>query len=232
MVTLLRRLLVAALIAGGASGVLLGIAQVAFITPLILEAEVHERRDSSRQEFAQPAWAPKNGVERNAYTVLFSALAGIGFALLLNAGMLLRGRTGIKQGLLWGCAGFAVFSLAPALGLPPELPGVPAANLLGRQTWWLGTVLATALGLSCIAFSRRPWARALGTIALVVPHLIGPPGGVVLGESFVAHLERAFVATSLLTMFVFWVTLGALSSYLHTKLLASAERDVSFARSM
>jgi cobalt transporter subunit CbtA len=232
MMTLLRRLLVTALIAGSASGALLGVAQVAFITPLILEAEVHERRDSSRQESAQPAWGPKNGLERNAYTVLFSTLAGFGFALLLNAGMLLRGRSGIKQGLLWGCAGFAVFSLAPVLGLPPELPGVPAVNLLGRQTWWLGTALATAVGLSCIAFSQRPWARALGIAALVVPHLIGPPSGMVSGESPVAHLEQAYVAASLLTMFVFWVILGTLSSYLHHKLLANAESDVSFARSV
>jgi cobalt transporter subunit CbtA len=231
MMTLLRRLLVAALIAGGASGVLLGAAQVAFITPLILEAEVHERRDSSRQESAQQAWAPKNGVERNVYTVLFSTLAGFGFALLLNAGMLLRGQSGIKQGLLWGCAGFAVFSLAPALGLPPELPGVPAANLLGRQTWWLSTVLATAFGLSCVAFSRRPWARVLGIAALVLPHLIGPPSGVVSGQSSVDHLEGAYVATSLLTMFLFWVILGTLSSYLQNRLLASTGSDASFARS-
>lgn len=232
MMTLLRRLFVSALIAGSATGVLLGVAQVAFITPLILEAEAHERNNASKQEPAQPEWEPKSGVERNAYTVLFSTLAGIGFALLLNAGILVRGRSSIKQGLLWGCAGFAVFSLAPALGLPPELPGVPSADLLGRQTWWLATVLATAFGLSCIAFSQRPWARALGVAALVVPHLIGPPVGMVVGEPPVAHLERAFVAASLLTMLVFWVILGALSGYLQHKLLSSAESDASFARSL
>lgn len=228
MMTLLRRLLIAALIAGSASGALLGMAQVAFLTPLILEAEVHERRDSSRQESAQPAWEP--GIERNAYTVLFSTLGGIAFALLLNAGMLLRGRPGIKQGLLWGCAGFAAFSLAPALGLPPELPGAPAADLLARQTWWIGTVLATALGLSCIAFSRQPWVRALGVVALVMPHLIGAPGGMDSGESPVAHFERAFVAASLGTMLVFWVIMGALSGYLQDKLLAASKHGASLAR--
>lgn len=232
MMSLLRRLLVVALIAGGASGVLLGAAQVALITPLILEAEVHERGDFSRQEASQAAWEPKDGVERNAYTVLFSTLAGIGFALLLNAGMLLRGRPGLKQGLLWGCAGFAVFSLAPALGLPPELPGAQAANLLGRQTWWLGTVLATAFGLSCIAFSQRPWARALGVGALVLPHLIGPPGQVEPGQSPVAHLEPAYIALSLLAMLVFWVILGMLSGYLHGRLLASPGSSASLARAL
>lgn len=228
--TVLRRLLVASLIAGGVSGVLLGIAQVAFVTPLILEAEAQERRDASGQEPAQTAWEPKDGVERNAYTVLFTTLAGIGFALLLNAGMLVRGRPGIKQGLLWGCAGFAVFSLAPALGLPPEPPGVHAADLLGRQIWWLGTVVATALGLSCIAFSQRASLRVSGVAALVLPHLIGPPGRELLEESPVAHLEPVYAIASLLTMFVFWVILGALSGYLHSKLLASNEGDISFAR--
>jgi cobalt transporter subunit CbtA len=144
--------------------------------------------------------------------------------------MLLRGRPGIKQGLLWGCAGFAAFSLAPALGLPPELPGAPAADLLARQTWWIGTVLATALGLSCIAFSRQPWVRALGVVALVMPHLIGAPGGMDSGESPVAHFERAFVAASLGTMLVFWVIMGALSGYLQDKLLAASKHGASLAR--
>lgn len=228
--TSLRRVLVAALIAGSVSGGLLGIAQVAFVTPLILEAEVHEHRDSSRQESAQSAWEPQDGVERNAYTILFSTLAGIGFALLLNSGMLLHGGSGIKQGLLWGLAGFVVFSLAPALGLPPELPGAPAVDLLRRQIWWLGTVVATALGLSCIAFSRRWWVRAAGVAALVAPHVVGPPARELAGESAVTHLEPAFVTLSLLTMLVFWVILGALSSYLQNKLLSSTKSNASFAR--
>ena len=232
MMTLLRRLLAAALIAGGASGALLGIAQVAFITPLILEAETHERRNSAGQESARTAWEPKEGLERNTYTVLFSTLAGIGFALLLNAGMLLRGRTGIKQGLLWGCAGYAVFTLAPALGLPPELPGAPTADLLARQTWWIGTVIGTALGLCSIAFARPPVMRALGIVVILIPHLIGAPGGLASGESPVAHLEAPFAAASLLTMFVFWLALGALSSLLHERLLAGNAGSASFARMM
>ena len=42
------------------------------------------------------------------------------------------GVTGWRAGLLWGFAGFAVFTLAPGLGLPPELPAMPAAELLPR----------------------------------------------------------------------------------------------------
>ena len=56
-------------------------------------------------------------------------------------------------------AGFAVFMLAPSLGLPPELPGMPAAELGPRQVWWLLTAAATAAGLALLAFRRTPvWA--------------------------------------------------------------------------
>ena len=232
MMTLLRRLLLAALIAGAASGALLGIAQVGFVTPLILEAEVHEHAASAGKEPVAHEWEPKQGLERNAYTVLFATLAGIGFALLLNAGMLLRGRTGIREGLLWACAGYAVFSLAPALGLPPELPGMPATDLLARQAWWLGTVLATACGLACIALARRPWLRALGVAVLFVPHFIGAPTALVSDASPLEQLERTFVITTLLIMLGFWLVLGTLSSFLHNKLLADHHTAASFARLM
>jgi len=230
MVTVLRSLLVAALIAGGVSGVLLGMAQVALVTPFILEAEAQEGRDASGHVPAQTVWQPKDGFERNAYTVLFAALTGIGYALLLNAGMLIRGRSGMKQGLLWGCAGFVIFSLSPALGLPPEPPGGHATDLLERQIWWLGTVVATALGLSCIAFSQRTLLRVSGLAALVLPHLIGPPGRELLGESSVLHLEPVYAIASLLAMFVFWAILGVLSGCLHSKLLAGNKGEISFAR--
>jgi len=232
MMTVLRRLLLAALIAGGASGVLLGIAQVAFITPFILQAEAQEHRDSVQPGSAHHVWEPKEGFERNAYTVLFTTLVGVGFAFVLNAAMLLRGRYGIKQGVLWGCAGFVVFGLAPALGLPPELPGAQAADLLVRQTWWIGTVVATALGLSCIVFSRRPVLRALGIVVLLVPHLIGAPAEMVTDESPIAHLKGAFAVASLTTMLVFWLILGTLSSLMQGKLLTGRNNPSPPARSL
>jgi hypothetical protein len=33
---------------------------------------------------------------------------------------------------------------APAIGLPPELPGIEAAALQSRQLWWVATAVATA----------------------------------------------------------------------------------------
>ena len=92
-------------------------------------------------------------VIRNAYTAAANVLTAIGFALLLAAIFALRSaNTGNSvswhQGLMWGLAGFAVFTIAPGLGLPPELPGVPAAPLLSRQIWW---VLAAATRREALA---------------------------------------------------------------------------------
>ncbi|TJW23186.1 MAG: cobalt transporter, partial [Mesorhizobium sp.] len=80
--------------------------------------------------------------------VVASVVTGIGFALILVAASEFAGGIGNwRQGLFWGLAGFAVFTLAPNLGLPPELPAMPAPDLAQRQIWWTATVVATAAGL-------------------------------------------------------------------------------------
>ena len=45
-----------------------------------------------------------------------------------------------RTGLAFGVAGFIAVALAPALGLPPEIPGSGAAELGARQTWWFFAV--------------------------------------------------------------------------------------------
>ena len=87
---------------------------------------------------------PPTASSASPTTLAVNVVSGIGFALLLVAASEFAG--GIanwRQGVLWGLAGFAVFTLAPGLGLPPELPAMPAADLVARQIWWIGTVLAT-----------------------------------------------------------------------------------------
>ncbi len=105
--------------------------------------------DAADHDHGAEAWEPKDGLERNLYTAGANILTAIGFALLLGGFFAVRsGATGEPiswhEGLMWGLAGFAVFTIAPGLGLPPELPGVPAAPLLSRQIWWVTAVLATA----------------------------------------------------------------------------------------
>ena len=57
---------------------------------------------------------------------------GMNFALILTACFALSGRPVTGQtGVLWGLAGFAIVSLAPALGLPPEVPSW--GNMLSEE---------------------------------------------------------------------------------------------------
>jgi cobalt transporter subunit CbtA len=116
--------------------------------------------------------------------------------------------------VLWGIAGFAVFQLAPAFGLPPELPGMPAADLVMRQVWWWGTAIATATAIFGIAKFQNWPAIAIGIVLILLPHLIGAPQLAGEHESGVpAHLATAFAASTLFTGAAFWVLLGPLYGY-------------------
>lgn len=163
------------------------------------------------------AWEPRDGFERNAYTAAANILTAIGFALLLAGFFAVRSGTigasvSWHEGLLWGLAGFAVFTLAPGLGLPPELPGVPAAPLLSRQIWWLAAVLATAGGLALIAFRRSVPAAIAGVILLTLPHLIGAPELANIETTVPSSLTHQFVTAVTVTSLVFWTLLGGLTS--------------------
>ena len=69
-------------------------------------------------------WAPADGFQRSAFTALAISSTAIGFAVLLvTASEFAGGMTGWRQGVFWGLAGFAVFTLAPGLGLPPDFRG-------------------------------------------------------------------------------------------------------------
>lgn len=69
------------------------------------------------------AWEPREGLERHSFTAVANVLTAIGFALLLAGIYAMRAQPVTwHEGLLWGLAGFLVFTIAPGLGLPPELP--------------------------------------------------------------------------------------------------------------
>lgn len=102
-----------------------------------------------------------------------------------------------------GLAGFAVFTIAPGLGLPPELPGVPAAPLLSRQIWWVTSALATAAGLGLIVFRRSIAAAIAGVILIMLPHLIGAPELEHVETNVPASLSHQFVVAVTLTSLLF-----------------------------
>jgi cobalt transporter subunit CbtA len=155
------------------------------------------------------AGTPDNGLERTLFTTLANVLTGIGFALILTACFALAGRevTG-RVGVLWGIAGFTVASLAPALGLPPELPGTMAADLTARQSWWLLCAAATAAGLWMMVFRHGAAWTVLGAVLIAAPHLAGAPQPDGMGGSVPPELAAHFVSASLATAAVFWCLTG------------------------
>src|ERR1700730_11658895 len=166
---MLWRILLTGLIAGTAAGLFAAGLQHLRVIPLIAAAEVYEAAGAHTdhqhgdQQSAAAEWQPAPGLERTGYTILADVLAGIGFALLLAGGVALARLRGYpidaRRGLIWGAAGFLVFALAPAIGLPPELPGMQAAGLIARQEWWLLTAAAAAPGLGLVGLARPARGR-------------------------------------------------------------------------
>lgn len=231
-----RSIVFSAVLAGLIGGAVATVAQAVRVTPLIREAETYETaaRSPPNPAAAQghggehvhdhdgaTAWAPDGVLQTTLATLGANILAGVGFALLLTAGMALQGRTGWYTGLLWGMAGFASFTLAPAAGLLPELPGMAAADLLDRQIWWIGTALATAGGLALISLVRRLGWAAIGAVLIVAPHLIGAPRAMGPGVGLPDELIVAFGIASIVTNLLFWAALGIASGILYERLNAS-----------
>src|SRR5438477_6809099 len=151
-----RSIVFSAAVAGFVVGAVVTAAQLFSTVPLIIKSEVYERsaaeaaaksgpaahehsdHQHAEHEHGTAAWEPKDGLQRNVFTAAANILTAVGFALLLAGIYALRGYPVTwYEGLLWGLGGFLVFTAAPGLGLPPELPGVPTAPLVARQIWWI-----------------------------------------------------------------------------------------------
>ena len=243
-----RNMVLIAAVAGGLAGLCMTVAQEFTTLPLILQAETfegqagapahpHAHGDAaevsghSHGAAAEPAshahredaWAPSDGMERTFFTLLANIVTGVGFALLLVAvSELFGGIADWRQGVSWGLAGFAIFTLAPGLGLPPELPAMPAAELGARQLWWVGTVVSTAIALGLMFYSRSVYAVAGAVVLLLLPHLIGAPQPVSHESPIPEGLHHSFVVAVVLTTLVFWVLLGGLAGLFHERFLRAA----------
>lgn len=221
------RIVFSAALAGLFAGLLWTALQQAWAVPLILEAETYENAapaepaagtTDAHAEHDAAAWAPADGAQRLLLTGLGNIVLAIGLGLLLGACYALRGAVTWKQGLLWGLGGFAALNLAPALGLPPELPGTEAAALQSRQIWWLATVVATGAGLAMLVFLPKIAWKAGGLALIVLPHLVGAPHPEVQGGLAPPELEQQFILASLATNAVVWLVLGALTALFFTRL--------------
>jgi cobalt transporter subunit CbtA len=223
---MIGRVVLAALLAGIAAGIILGLVQYVRITPLILAAEKYQNVGAVPVETAASTartamehehgaeWQPGDGLPRTLFTTMASALAGAGFALLLAGVSFLTGiRITPQNGLIWGLCGFLAVAVAPGAGLPPELPAMPAAELLPRQLWWVGTIAATGAALYLIAVRKELWAMALAVILIAAPHVIGAPQPATFETPIPAGLATEFAANSVAAAAVFWSLIGLFLGY-------------------
>lgn len=238
-----RNLIFSACLVGLVAGLVLTAAQALGVTPIILAAEEYEVAEESVAATAEihshgedatsphhdsgEPWAPDDGTERTGYSALSNVLAGIGFAAVVLAVMSQMQSLGVTRitpvkGLLWGLAGFLTVFVSPGLGLPPEIPGVEAAALDSRQSWWLLAVIGSGAGLGLLAFAPNRF-KVVGVIAIVVPHWVvraphheGPafshpdPNAV----ATLTDLHQSFVLASGITNLVFWLMTGWLCALL------------------
>lgn len=239
MTTTLRRILTAGLLAGLIAGTVATLAQRYQVTPLIFAAEVFEEAAAAAHgpdgaaaghshDAADEAWAPADGLERTAFTWLANVLTGTGFGMVLAAAIAFAGQPiNRRRGLVWGLAGYGAFSVSPALGLPPELPGMMAADLAARQLWWLAAAGGTAIGLALIVFapdnSRKRLLQIVGAGLIVAPHLYGAPHLAAETGAVPAELAARFVVASLAVSALFWAVLGLTVGHFMARLLPAAD---------
>ena len=126
-----------------------------------------------------------------------------------------KGNISWSQGSLWGLAGFTALFLAPAIGLPPEIPGMVGAAVEHRQIWWALCALSVAIGLGILAFAPVR-VKATGLLFLAIPYIVRAPQ---IDAPMFRHpdpsvvqtlvdLHQQFVFISAISNLIFWLVLG------------------------
>lgn len=228
---MIGRVVLAALLAGIAAGFIMGAIQHLRLTPYLIAAEslesaggaahTHDHAGSEASEAGHShshgedghahgaGWAPADGWQRTLATTLTAIMTGAAFAAVLAGVSLISGIPITRQnGMVWGLCGFLAVTLAPAVGLPPVLPGMAGDDLVARQIWWAGTIAATAAGIFLIATRAEAWAIALAILLVGLPHLIGAPPAVNSDNAVPAGLAASFAANAIAANAIFWLLIG------------------------
>lgn len=241
-----KTLLSGGVIAGAIAGLVVAVFQFFLIQPLIVEAERYEARELvlTGIDRALPASAPNpvevtsqdmqeaEGMEgplvRNGLTVLALILTWSGFGLLAGASLMAsRSRPGGEtiSATTLALSGFAALTLAPATGLPPELPGMVAAELADRQLWWLATVAMTAAGIFLAAGLQSWQGSLLGLTLILAPHFWGAPLSPVSTATVPPDLAALYGARVLSVNLIGWLALAFILFRLLPKAVGKADAD-------
>jgi cobalt transporter subunit CbtA len=214
------------------AGAMLSIYQAFFITPIIVGSEVYEVVEAVTHHQAEvaEAWAPEDGIERHSWNFVSNFLLCFAYALILLSAMSIRTSVNTVKGVFWGGAAYLTIFVAPALGLPPEIPGMEAAHLEERQVWWLVTVVLTAISLWLIAFQNNVY-KVLGIFLLIIPHMLGAPQPEIHGFAntdpaaveALTRLWHDFILQTSIANALLWVIIGALSGFIANKFIYSID---------
>lgn len=225
-----RNLVLSAFTIAIIAGLIFSAYQALFITPIIIDSEIYEVLEPAIPGQVE-AWSPEGGVERHSWSFVTNFLLCFAYALILLSMMATKTSVNAVKGFFWGGAAYLTVFVAPALGLPPEIPGMEAAYLEGRQTWWWLTIILTAISLWLIAFQSL-LNKGVGLVLIIIPHIIGAPHQSEF-HGFVNTDPKAIEALTLLWHdFIFqtgianallWVVIGGLSGYFVEKFIHSID---------
>jgi cobalt transporter subunit CbtA len=222
---MITRALLATLFVGLFSGLFMTAVQQWRVVPLIIAAEAFEGDQPATHEHSSvksnlslvtPAYAHEHdeelgplGLSRLGGTALTNLVTHSGFALLLfGLSTLLSRRITLASAVTWGACGWLAVHFLPAVGLPPELPGFPAAELQARQIWWVAAVGLSAAGLAMLALKQSVAFKLGGLFLIVLPHVFGAPQPVVIATAVPALYAAEYSVAALAASLMGWLVLA------------------------
>ena len=215
------RLLISALFAGAAAGLIAALLQLYFVQPVLLHAELYEGGDLVHFGATSAVSAIQDvgrfDPVRDGLSIVFTMLIYSAYAMVILALMSVAEERGVvinaRTGMIWGFAGFVAVHLAPGFSLAPAVPGVGSADVTLRQIWWFATVASSAVAMGLIGFGKNWMAWAAAAVLLLAPHVYGAPGPDVFTGSVPTEIGSLFAVRALGIGMTAWIILGAFSGY-------------------
>ena len=234
---MIKKLILTALLSGIIAGTILTGLQAFKTVPLIHQAEQYESKDLIIYSKAkhlnnvehkskdihhkgmneEDMWSPNDGIERTTYTLISNIVLAIGFSFILLSLYLYINNLNIKKAIVSGIVGYLVFFALPSLGLHPELPGTLAASLHDRQTWWIDTVLASAIGFLILFFNKNNLFKLMAIFIIALPHIVGAPHSSIHAGTAPFEMLESFEISSFITNGIFWIILSIITVILFNK---------------